>query len=76
MQKQQFRNSWLLLLTATIWGTAFVAQSIGMDYVEPFTFNFIRSIIGGIVLIPCIFILNKSDKKQPQKQNTPLHEKL
>lgn len=75
MQKQQFRNSWILLLTATIWGTAFVAQSIGMDYVEPFTFNFIRSIIGGIVLIPCIFILNKSDKKQPQKQNTPSSRK-
>ena len=50
--------SLLLLLTATIWGVAFVAQSVGMDHVGPFTFNAIRSIIGGIVLIPCIFFLD------------------
>lgn len=48
----------MLLLTAVIWGVAFVAQSAGMDYVGPFTFNAVRSIIGGFVLIPCIFILN------------------
>ncbi len=59
MKKTQIRNSLLLLLTATIWGTAFVAQSVGMDYVEPFTFTCVRSIIGGIVLIPCIWFLRK-----------------
>lgn len=59
MNKVQIRNSLLLLLTATIWGTAFVAQSVGMDYVEPFTFTFARSIIGGIVLIPCIWFLRR-----------------
>ena len=42
----------MLLLTALIWGTAFVAQSVGMDYVEPFTFNFSRYIIGALVLVP------------------------
>lgn len=57
MKKTQIRNSLLLLLTATIWGTAFVAQSVGMDYVEAFTFTFARSIVGGIVLIPCICFL-------------------
>ena len=57
MNKTQLRNSVLLLLTSIIWGSAFVAQSVGMDYVEPFTFTFARSIIGGIVLIPCIFLL-------------------
>ena len=30
-----------------IWGTAFVAQSMGMDYLEPITFNGVRSLIGG-----------------------------
>lgn len=45
---KRIRNSFLLLLTAIIWGSAFVAQSVGMDYVEPFTFTFARSIIGGI----------------------------
>ena len=57
MKKKQIRNSLLLLLTATIWGTAFVAQSVGMEYVEAFTFTFARSIVGGIVLIPCIWFL-------------------
>ena len=59
MKKGQIKSPLLLLLTATIWGVAFVAQSVGMDYVGPFTFNSVRSIIGGIVLIPCIFLLNK-----------------
>lgn len=59
MNKTQLRNSFLLLLTAIIWGSAFVAQSVGMEYVEPFTFTFARSIIGGLVLIPCIFLLRK-----------------
>lgn len=57
MNKTQIRNSLLLLLTATIWGTAFVAQSSGMEFVGPFTFNCVRNIIGGLVLIPCIFLL-------------------
>ncbi|MCD7818859.1 MAG: DMT family transporter, partial [Lachnospiraceae bacterium] len=58
MEKTSLRSPLLLLLTATIWGVAFVAQSVGMDYVEPFTFNFTRCILGGAVLIPCIRILD------------------
>lgn len=57
MGNTQIRNSLLLLLTAVIWGVAFVAQSVGMDYVGAFTFNCVRSIIGGLVLIPCIIFL-------------------
>ena len=53
------KNAIILFLTAFIWGTAFVAQSVGMDYLEPFTFNGIRSFIGAIALLPCIAILNK-----------------
>ncbi len=64
MRKTQIRNSLLLLLTATIWGTAFVAQSVGMDYVEPFTFTFARSMVGGIVLIPCICFLRWLKKRE------------
>ncbi len=45
MKKTQLKNSLLLLLTATIWGVAFVAQSVGMDHVGPFTFNAVRSIM-------------------------------
>ena len=62
MKKTQLGNSLLLLLTATIWGSAFVAQSVGMDYVGPYTFTFARSVIGGIVLLPCILLLSKWKK--------------
>lgn len=41
----RIKNGLMLLLTAFIWGTAFVAQSVGMDYLEPFTFNGVRSLI-------------------------------
>lgn len=60
MKNVQLGNSFLLLLAAIIWGSAFVAQSVGMDYVGPFTFTFARSVIGGIVLIPCIVLLRKA----------------
>lgn len=59
MKSRQIRHSLILLLTAVIWGTAFVAQSVGMDYVGPFTFTCVRSLIGGVVLIPCIALLNR-----------------
>ena len=63
MNKTQIKKSLLLFVTATIWGTAFVAQSVGMDYVGPFTFTFARSIIGGLFLIPCIWFLRKWNAK-------------
>lgn len=68
----------MLLLTATIWGTAFVAQSVGMDYVGPFTFNMLRCLIGGIVLIPYIFLSNKvsgSEKKRIEERETKSEKK-
>ena len=59
MKKEQIKGSLSLFLAAIIWGVAFVAQSVGMDYVGPFTFNCVRTLIGGIVLIPCIAFLNR-----------------
>lgn len=58
MQKIKWKNSAALLLAAFVWGVAFVAQSVGMDYVEPFTFNGVRCLIGSLVLLPCIFIFD------------------
>ncbi len=57
----------MLLLTATIWGVAFVAQSVGMDYVGPFTFNGVRSLIGGAVLIPVLLWSNRRGKNAAGK---------
>lgn len=67
MKKTSWRNPLLLFLTAAIWGTAFVAQSVSMDHIGAFTFNFARCIIGGIVLIPCIFLLDRFRKGKKQE---------
>lgn len=61
---KQLRSSLLLLLTAIIWGVAFVAQDVGMEYWSPFAFNGIRSVIGALVLLPFIFL---RDKKRGDK---------
>ena len=53
------RNSLILLLTATIWGMAFVSQSKGMDYMHPFTFNGVRSLIGAAGILVYILISRK-----------------
>lgn len=53
-----------MLLTATIWGVAFVAQSVGMEYIGPFTFNAVRCSIGGVVLIPVIFLADWLEKRE------------
>ena len=66
--KQQIKSSLILLLTATIWGVAFVAQSVGMEYIGPFTFNAIRCVLGGLVLIPVILVLKKKKETGAEKQ--------
>ncbi len=55
------KSNLLLLITAIIWGFAFVAQRSAMEYVGPFTFNAIRFALGGISLIP-ILLINKRKK--------------
>ena len=52
MKKMAIGSSLLLFLAACIWGVAFVAQSVGMEYMGPFTFNGTRFLIGGTVLLP------------------------
>ena len=74
MRQNTMKSSFLLVLAAFIWGVAFVAQSVGMDYVGPFTFIGARYLIGGLVLIPCIAFLKKlgygddGNKSETQKK--------
>lgn len=79
MKKMTGKNTLMLFLTAFIWGTAFVAQSVGMDYIGPFTFTCVRSLIGGIFLIPCICFLDKwrakNDGAERQKKADRKEEK-
>jgi drug/metabolite transporter (DMT)-like permease len=62
MKIQTAKSDSLLLLTAIIWGFAFVAQRVGMEYVGPFTFNGVRFALGSLVLLPLI-LRNKSRQK-------------
>lgn len=57
------KNNFLLVLTALIWGCAFVAQSVGVEYVGPFTMNSVRTILGGLTLLPVIFVLDRMKKR-------------
>ncbi|MGE5544820.1 MAG: DMT family transporter [Bacillota bacterium] len=49
------KSNFLLLITAAIWGFAFVAQRVGMDYVGPFTYNGVRFLLGSLSLVPLVF---------------------
>lgn len=72
---KRLRGNLLLILTAMIWGAAFVAQSVGMDHVGPFTFLCTRSILGGVVLLPVIFFREKKARRentQPHMENHTL----
>jgi len=61
----------ILLLSAAIWGFAFVAQRAGMEYVGPFTFNGIRFALGGLVLLPMLFFFR--GKATSVATSTPRH---
>lgn len=63
MNKQQIKGSVLLLITASIWGSAFVAQSKAMEFIQPFTLQAVRSIMAFVFLISVIFILDAPKKK-------------
>ncbi len=54
MLQTRTASSLLLLLTAIIWGFAFVAQKAGMEFMGPFTFNAARFLLGGLILIPLV----------------------
>ena len=63
MDKQIFRSNCLLVMTAFIWGLAFVAQRAGMEHVGPFTYNGIRFALGSLSLMPLLFIIRRQEKK-------------
>ncbi|MBQ8012442.1 MAG: DMT family transporter [Oscillospiraceae bacterium] len=68
---KHLRGNILLLITALIWGTAFVAQSEGMNHVGPFTYNAMRTLLGGIVLIPVIAGFRRFGKSE-RTEKAPL----
>lgn len=69
---KKLRGSLMLLTAAFIWGTAFVAQSKGMDYVAPFTYNAVRTLIGGVVLIPMVFLFGQKSRRKVSENNNKI----
>jgi len=65
MNKTKLKGNLLLLLTAMIWGISFIAQSKGVETIPPATFNGVRCILGALVLLPVIFLRNKTGKSTP-----------
>lgn len=62
--RKKWQGEAMLLLAALIWGAAFVAQRTGMEYVGPFTFNGIRTLLGALALVPVIVLMNRQQKGQ------------
>lgn len=58
-ETRQLRGGAMLMLTALIWGTAFVAQSVGMDYLGPCAFTATRNFIGCVALLPVIALASR-----------------
>ena len=69
MKRLNLKYSLLLVLAALIWGAAFVAQSTGMEYVGPFTFNGVRNFLGAFALVPVALIKDKAEGGGSTKWN-------
>ncbi len=70
--KTTLKGTLMLILTAAIWGSAFVAQKSALDLIGPFTLQSVRSFLGAIALLPIILINNRKEKKM---QTAPKNNK-
>lgn len=68
MRIQEIKSSLLLFLAAVIWGVAFVAQSVGLNYVGPMTLNGSRFLLGGVVLLPLVYFRQKKRGEERKKE--------
>lgn len=75
-QKTQFKGVIMLLLTAFIWGSSFVAQSVGMESIEAFTFNGIRTLMGAVVLVPVVLFRDRTRVKSMDAEALRAHKAL
>lgn len=64
MQARLLKADGLLMLTALIWGAAFVAQRVGMEHVGPFTFNGVRFLLGALALQPLIWKMQQTRARE------------
>ena len=64
MNSNKLKQSIILFMAATIWGFAFVAQSVGMDYVGPYTFIAARNVVALAVLLPWVAVMDRGRRKK------------
>lgn len=74
MNLRHYRADALMLITALIWGSTFVAQRLGMDHIGPFLYTGLRFAIGAITLLPLIWLLRKPAQagKRPSGLSRPM----
>ena len=72
MEKQNLQSDLILLVAATIWGFAFVAQRVGMDYVGPFLFNGVRFALGSLSLLPLLHWRGKEMEAKQERSGIAL----
>ena len=75
MKDKSLRGSLLLLLGSVVWGAAFAAQRVGMEHVGPFTFNGIRMLLAGIVLIPVTAFFERKGRKAEVRPVNPKEQR-
>lgn len=71
MSFKKFRAAIMLTIAALVWGAAMSFQSEGMAYVGPLTFQAVRFLLGGTVLLPLIFTLGKKDPGENREGYNP-----
>jgi drug/metabolite transporter (DMT)-like permease len=65
--KKTIKGEIILITAAILWGSCFIFQKKGMDYIGPFTLGTFRFILGGLVLILAIAVRKKVQKNKPKQ---------
>lgn len=71
MGLKKIKAAIMLMIAALVWGAAMSFQSEGMNYVGPLTFQAVRFLVGGTVLLPLVFLLGKKDPGQDGEEYDP-----
>lgn len=71
MKNRQLKGTIQILLATLIWGCAFVAQSVGMDHMEPMGFQAVRSLLAVAALVPTIYVMDKEKTSFLPRWKTP-----
>ncbi len=73
---RKLKGEALLLITAFIWGTSFISQKVGMNYIQPFTFGASRFLLGALGLVMVIMMFDAISNKNATKSGIPKQNKL